>query len=139
MASLAYCPKGTLVQRSPDGGTTWATIPECRNAKFNGSKANTDNVTNFDSVGNVEEYLSTTIDAGGLDFEMNDVPGNATQALVLADFNAETRSSWQVVLPSAAGTYGFLAFVSSADLDLSPTKAAVRSVKLKITSIITKS
>jgi predicted secreted protein len=135
--SQAIAARGTQLQRSPDGGTTFVTIAEVLKIQRSGSKADLADVTNMDSPSNFREYLATLLDSGEISFECNFIPGSTIQATMLADFNGQVLSTWKIELPSTAGHWVFTAWVASDDFDLPIDKQATKSVKLKITGAVT--
>jgi len=135
--SSAFCPRGTQMQRgtNPVTPTGYTTLAEVRKISRTGAKANFDNVSNMDS-GNTEEMLPTMLTPGQWDFEVNFVPGDATQQTLLADYNNQVLSPWKILLP-AGSFWTFLAYVDSEDVTLDFTKAATKSVKLQVTGAVT--
>jgi hypothetical protein len=144
MSSNAICPRGTQLQRgtNPSAPTGYTTLAEVRKITRTGAKSGFDNVTSMDS-GNTEEMLPTILTPGTWDFEVNFVPGDATQQTLLDDYNNQVLSPWKVLLPaggSFATSYGdwtFLAYVESEDVTLDFGKAATKSVKLQVTGPVT--
>jgi predicted secreted protein len=124
--SNAFSPRGLQLKLGSDK------IAEITKVQMSGSKSDLVDVTNMDS-GNVREFLATLIDSGDISFDANYIPGDSTQASLLSTFNNQTLSSWQIVLPSSAGTWSFSAYVSSLDIDLPIDKQGTISGKLKIT------
>ena len=136
--SNAFCPRGTLLQRGTNvvTPTGYTTLAEVRKITRTGAKSGFDNVTNMDS-GSDEEMLPTIKTPGTWDFEVNFVPGDATQATLLDDYNNQTLSPWKVQLPNTLGAWTFLAYVESEDVSLDFGKAATKSVKLQVTGPVT--
>ena len=138
--SNAVCPRGTQLQRgtNPAAPTGYTTLAEVRKITRTGAKSGMDNVTNMDS-GSDEEMLPTIKTPGTWDFELNYVPGDATQATLLDDYNNQTLSPWKVLLPVGAGSgyWTFNAYVESEDVTLDFSKAATKSVKLQVTGPVT--
>jgi hypothetical protein len=142
--SKAFCPRGTQLQRgtNPDAPTGYTTLAEVRKITRTGAKSGFDNVTNMDS-GNTEEMLPTILTPGTWDFEVNFVPGDATQQTLLDDYNNQVKSPWKVLLPpggdfpTSYGNWTFLAYVESEDASLDFSKAATKSVKLQVTGPVT--
>jgi len=136
--SQAVCPRGTQLQRgtNPLAPTGYTTIAEARKITRTGAKSGFDNVTNMDS-GNNEEMLPTILTPGTVDFEINFIPGDATQQTLLDDYNNQVLSPWKVQLPNALGAWTFNAYVESEDFTLDFSKAATKSVKLQITGGVT--
>ena len=87
--------------------------------------------------GTTREWLPTLKDSGEISFEANLIPGDATQASLIATFNAAMLVPIQIVLPNGLGTFAFNAYIQSIDRDLPLDKEATISGKLKITGEIT--
>jgi predicted secreted protein len=134
--SNAFAPRGTEVQHSSDG-VTYTTIAEVSKAENTGSKADTADVTNFDSTSGFREFLSTLSDSGEFAIECNFIPGNATQQVLETDFNNQTLGYYKVVLPNSLGNSTFRAIVASRDFMLPIDKQGTRAIKLKISGIMT--
>jgi hypothetical protein len=117
-------------------------LAEVRKISRTGAKSNFDNVSNMDS-GNTEEMLPTMLTPGQVDFEVNFVPGDATQQTLVTDYNTQALNPWQIVLPPGTGAptslggWTFLAYVDSEDFTLDFAKGATKSVKLQITGAVT--
>jgi predicted secreted protein len=135
--SQAFAPRGTQLQRGSGGGPTYATIAEVTKIARSGSKADLADVTNMDSPDNFREYLPTLLDSGEVTFDCNLIPGSATQAAVLTDFNTQQLSPWKLVLPNSLGHWAFNAYVIDDDFDLPIDKQGTKQVKLKITGAVT--
>jgi hypothetical protein len=132
--SQALCPRGTQLQRGTNvvTPTGYTTLAEVRKITRTGAKQNFDNVSNMDSGAN-EEMLPTMLTPGQWDFEVNFIPGDATQQTLLDDYNNQVLSPWKVQLPNTLGNWTFLAYVDSEDATLDFSKAATKSVKLQVT------
>jgi predicted secreted protein len=136
--SNAFAPRGTELQRgTPLTSPTYTTIAEVTKISISGSKADLADVTNMDSPSNFREFLPTLLDSGEIKAEMNFIPGDATQAAVLADFNGQVLSPWQIVLPNSLGSFTFNAYVTTEDVDLPIDKQGTRSFTLKVTGPVT--
>jgi Lambda phage tail tube protein, TTP len=136
--SNAICPRGTQLQRGTNVVTpgNYATLAEVRKISRTGAKAGFDNVTSMDSGPN-EEMLATILTPGQWDFEVNFIPGDASQQTLLDDYNNQVLSPWKVQLPNQYGNWTFLAYVESEDVSLDFGKAATKSVKLQVTGAVT--
>lgn len=141
MASQAFFPIGTEMQRAPlTGGTpgTYVTIAEVLKVTRSGSKAEIIDVSNFDSPSRFKEKLPGMLDSGDCDFDCNLIPGDATQASLLADFNGQVLSAYKIELPGGTlGNWTFNAYVASDDFTLDLSKQATKAVKLVITGPVT--
>jgi len=60
---------GALVERSPAGANTWATIPGVTSLGFPEEQVDYQEITNLDSPGGYREYISGLIDAGEASME----------------------------------------------------------------------
>lgn len=139
MPSQAFAPRGTQLQRgtNPLAPTGYTTIAEVIKITRSGSKADLADVTNMDS-GVFREFLPTVLDSGEVSIEFNLLPGSATQATLLSDFNNQTLSPYKIELPGGTlGTWIFNAYVVSDDFDLEYSKQGHKTVKLKITGGVT--
>jgi hypothetical protein len=127
--SLAIAARGTQLQRSPDGGTTYVTIAEVLSIDASGMKTDLADVTNMSSPSAFREFLPTLLDSGEVKFECNFIPADATQASVLADFTGQVENTWKIELPATAGNWVFTAFVA----DIGQKFAINEQVKTPIT------
>lgn len=77
------------------------------------------------------EFIKGMKDAGELSFDINMIPGNASQYALLSDFYDDTSvASWALVFPNAAGTtWSFRAIVTSFE----PTNAIDATFTASIT------
>lgn len=133
---MAFAPRGTALQHSPDG-VTYTTIGKISKIQNTGSKADLADITNMDSPTIYREFLPTLADAGEVTFDMNFEPGDASQQVLNTDFQAQTEGYYKIVLPGALGNATFRAFVSSQDFDLPIDKQGTKALKLKVTGAIT--
>lgn len=67
-AQVAY---GSTIERSTDGGTTWAKIPEAKVAPVPKSETDYVEVTSLDSPGGYKEYIPGLKDAGEIEVTAN--------------------------------------------------------------------
>lgn len=132
-ASLAIAARGTTLNRSTDAGATYTQIAEVLKINRTGSKSDMADVTNLNSPNAFEEVLPTILRLGDVDFEVNFLPADATQAACLADYLAQAKNTWKIQLPNAGGNWVFTAYVMSDDFMMEPTKQITKSVKLKPT------
>jgi len=61
--------------------------------------------THFKSDNRRREYIAGLIEDGEGTFEMNYVPGSATDALIQAALNAAATRAYMIVLPAPSGTW----------------------------------
>lgn len=95
-------------------------------------------VTAHDSAGGFEEIVPTIKRTGDMPLEVVFDPADATHIALKADFDARTRSNYEMVFPDAAPTtYEFAAYVTGFELDAPHDGALIASVTLKITGAVT--
>ena len=140
--SKGFTGRGGAVSVSTDGNT-FTKIEQVRKVDFGDPKSNFTPTTNFDSPGNVEESLPTTIDNDSCTLEVVSNQQAPGQQLAAGLFYAQTLITVQVQYPPQPGmTKGlvktFPAYVESngqPKLDLST--ASTFNVKFKIVGVIT--
>jgi hypothetical protein len=131
MATAAKSSFGTYLKLG-DGGTaeTFATIAEVLDIKGPSLELETEDVTSHDSTDGWAEHIGTILNGGEVSFEMNWLPGNATQSYsagLLKDMIGRTKRNFQLVVPAAASTtWAFAALVTGFEPDL-PVKGAQRA------------
>lgn len=108
MATKYVVGRGSYLNISTDGGTTWLPIKQLKSIAYPTSKADFDDITNMDS-GNWREYAPTANDAGTVEllgvWAMDD-PG---QMAASTAFDNQTRCLFQhQILPSATVPQSFL-------------------------------
>jgi predicted secreted protein len=140
MASKARTALGVVLSISATG-ETFVPIAEIQSVKQSGRKAETEDVTSFDSTR--REYITTIADDGEFDLAGIYVPGDVGQVALEAAFTAATAKDFKVVLPKTSAqtvtgdTITFTAVITELNnLDLDPTKAMKFSSKLKVTGAI---
>ncbi len=132
MATGAFKGQGTKLNRAG------LPIAECVNFDLGGAKADFDDATNMDSVGNFKEFIPTLLESGELSFTGNFLGvASTSQAQLVSDFNNFTLSTWTMVFPSGRGTVTFDAYVAQFDLKVPHDKKVDFSSKLKITGPVT--
>lgn len=136
-ASAAY---GTLLKMG-DGGTpeSFTTIAEVGDLDAPGITLNTEDATSHDSSG-WAEVIATILEGGEPGFEINwatsDSTHDETTGLLYSILN-RVRKNWQVVLPDAAKTFSFAAFVTEF-MPKEPVKGKLTAdITLKITGAVT--
>lgn len=115
---------------------TFTTIAEVRDIKGPSLELATEDMTNHSSTNGWEESIGTILSGGDVQFELNWIPGNATQSYsagLLKDMVNRTLRNFQLVIPAASNvTWSFSAYVVKFPPDL-PVKGGQRvSVTLKI-------
>jgi predicted secreted protein len=112
-------------------------IPEVQLVDFTGSKVDIVDVTHAQSPNRVREYIGTLIDEGECSFTANFLPTDPIQqSLQTIKVSAAVRN-WQVVLPSALGTFSFAGLLNSLDKNLDFSKEAKLTGKIKVTGTVT--
>lgn len=122
-------------------GTVWTEVGELTSIKGSGRKADTEEVTNFDST--AREYIPVIPDPGEMAIEGNWVPDDPGQMALDTAFSTNTLVNFKIEMPkrSTQTTTGdvitFAAYVTELDpIDLAPTKASKLTGKLKVTGSI---
>lgn len=130
---------GTLLKIG-DGASSEAftTVAEVRDIKGPALELNTEEVTSHSSTAGWEEHIATTATGGELSFELNWIPGNATQSYSagLLKLLATTKTPWnfQLVVPAASSvTWSFAAIVTKFVPDLPVKGKQAGAVTLKLT------
>lgn len=142
VSSAAFSPRGSILSYTTASSIGLTPIAELTQMDFSGQKLDLADVTNFQG-GIFKEYLATLLDSGDLTIKGNFIPSDASQAAILAAFNAATRLSWYLTLPVNVATglpYGhftFLGFVAEFMWSLPIAKQGEISGKIKITGAIT--
>ncbi len=136
-ASNAKSGMGTQFQRG-DGATpeNFTTVSE--QVKIDGptEKADTADVTNMDSPNNYREYISTLLEGGEVQLEMNYIPGSASQQGLRSDYTGRQRRNFKILVPDGSGgtaaTWSFAAVVTEMTRAYEVDKAMRQTVKLKV-------
>lgn len=116
MATAVVAAIGTLLKLG-DGASpeVFSTIAEVRDIDGPTLSAEEIDVTNHSTTGNYAESISGLLDAGTVSFDVNYLPANSTHDAstgLLAEFEAKTRSNYQMVLTDTANTtQSFAAYV----------------------------
>lgn len=123
-----------------DGATpteVFATIAEVKDIKGPKLALETEEVTSHDSPGGWKEHIGTLLEGGEVEFEINWLPGHATQSYtagILKDMVGRTRRNFQMVIPAAtAVTWSFAALVTAFEPELKVKGGQYASVTLLIT------
>lgn len=123
------------------GTSTYTPVAELRSIKGSGRQADTDDVTNFDSLG--KEFIATIIDPGEWDIEGNYISSDTGQAALETNFAALATVGFKIVLPKTStqttggDTFTFNAVITELTYTPDPTKAITFTSKLKISGTLT--
>lgn len=137
MATAAKSSFGTFLKLG-DGASseTFTTVSEVLDIKGPALKLQTEEVTSHSSTAGWVEKIATLLEAGDISFEMNWIPGHATQSYsagLLANMVNRTLRNFQIVVPAASTvTWTFAAFVAEFTPDLKVKGAQRASVRLEI-------
>ena len=95
---------GTLLQRSPDSGTTYVTIAGVRDLNGPGRQKETVDVTTHDSPNRYREFRSSLKDGGEVSFDIvYDPEDAANQGLLESDFEGSAAQPYQLLFPTTNG------------------------------------
>lgn len=108
---------GTYLKIGNGGSTeTFATIAEVRDIEGPELEAETEDVTSHDSPDGWSEHISTILSGGEVSFDLNWIPGHATQSAgagLVKDFQNRALRNFQLVIPAASAvTWSFAALVT---------------------------
>ena len=129
---------GTFLQIG-DGGAPegFTTISEVRDISGPALGLDTEEVTNHDSPGGWEEFVSTILRSGEVTFDINYHPTESTHDAgtgLIADMVAKTLRNWQLVFPDVGSTtWSFAAFVTAFESSEPVAGAVSASCTMKIT------
>lgn len=134
--SKAFAGQGTQLQLGNTSGqlsSSYTTLAELHKIQRTGSKADSVDVTNMDSVGAYREILPTLLTPGDVSFEGNYIPADSSQQTLQTLFDGRTLRDWRIQLPNTLGRWDFQAYVTGSDFDVSFDKAGTITGKLTIT------
>lgn len=138
MATAAKSSFGTFIKLG-DGASseTFTTVAEVQDIKGPALKLNTEDVTSHSSTAGWVEKIATLLEAGDVSFDVNWIPGHATQSYsagLVKDMVNRTLRNFQLVVPAASTvTWTFAAFVTEFTPDLKVKGAQKASIRLEIT------
>lgn len=142
--SKAFTGKGTVFSIGTSIATpTYTAVAELKTLAFSGSKNDTEDTTNFDSLGRAKEFAVTLLEAGEISIAGNYVAADAGQASFKAAFASGAVLPFKIVLPVAPGqvTSGdvmtFIGAVIEDNIDISYDKTLTFAAKVKISGLIT--
>lgn len=130
---------GTQLKRG-DGGSpeTFTKVAEVKSIKGPSQEADLIEVTNLDSTGGYQEFITGLKKGGTVSLDANLVPQDAAYKALLADFEALRKVNWQLVMPDASSTTGtFQGFVSKLDRSYEAKSAMNLTIDITITGAIT--
>lgn len=142
MATSAKSSFGTFLKIGDGGGTeAYTTIAEVLDIEGPGLKMEAEEVTSHSSTSGWKEYVGTLLEGGELSFDVNWIPGHATQSYgagLLKDMTNRTPRNFQLVVPAASTlTWTFGALVTEFEPDLPVEGAQRAAVTLLLTGVPT--
>lgn len=134
---------GTLLKMGdgivpPATTEVFTTIAEVKDIDGPGFEASTNEATNHSSSGATREWLAGMLDAGEVSFDLNFLPGNATQNAttgLLSLYFARKVRNFQLVWPN--GQCNFKALVTGVEPSAPVDDVLTASVTLKVTGLPT--
>ena len=102
---------GTIFNRSPDGGTTYAQVAGVSAMSFPTMTKSTSDTSRLDTTDLYKEFSSGQIDPGEAEITFIWDNTNTGQSDLYADFEATSGGMYQVVFPNSA-TFTFSAVVT---------------------------
>lgn len=126
---------GTLLQVG-DGTSSesFTTIAEVTNISGPSESLETIDATHMESPSSYREYIPSLLDSGDISFDVNFLPGNATQTGLRTDMQARTLRNFQMVFTdSAASQYSFSAYVTGFEISAQIDDKLSASITLKVT------
>jgi len=136
-AQAAY---GTLLKMG-DGGSpeNFSTVAEITDLSLPKFSLSTDDATNHDGTG-WDESVATILSGGEPSFKADWITSSASQnetTGVLAAMLNRTKKNWKIVLPNAAKTFSFAAYVTKFEPSANVKNKLDVSFSLKITGPVT--
>lgn len=140
--SNAIAGPGFLIQKGDGGGPeAFTTVAEVLDINGPNLKTDTVDVTNQSSPGSVEEVIATIKRTGEVTWDMNFLPGDATQNAstgVLADWISRVLRNWKLLNNDTGATkWTFAAFVTGYAPKYPVAGVAKASVTLKLSGVPT--
>lgn len=126
---------GTQLKRG-DGGSpeTFAKITEVKSIKGPSQEADLIEVTNLDSTGGYQEFITGLKKGGVISLDVNLIPQDAAYKSLLSDFEALRKANWQLVMSDPSNTTAtFAGFVSKLDRQFETKSAMSLTVDITIT------
>lgn len=97
-ASIGY--GSTFELEATIGGGDYTPIAEIDNLTPPNEKADVLDATNFDSPGGYKEFIAGMVDPGECKFDMNFLPGSASELLILAARAARKARAARITFPA---------------------------------------
>lgn len=130
---------GTQLKRG-DGGSpeTFAKIAEIKSLKGPSQSADLIEVTNLDSTGGYQEFITGLKKGGTISLDANLVPQDSTYKSLLSDFEALRKANWQVIMSDPSNTTAtFAGYVSKLDRQFDTKSAMSVAIEITITGQVT--
>ena len=132
--SNAFAGVGTVFKRWT--GTAWASISEINSITGPGMTRDTIDVTSLDSTGGYREFITGFRNAGTITLAMNFT--RATYEIMKTDFESDTPSNYEIVLPDADNTsLEFEGLVTELPLTIPPDDKVTTDVTIQISGAVT--
>ncbi|KAA3644560.1 MAG: hypothetical protein DWQ07_14165 [Chloroflexi bacterium] len=130
---------GTFLKKG-DGATpteNFTTITECLDLPHPPRGTDEYEATSHDSTGGAEEVIMGIKRTGELAVPTNYIPGDVTHKALDTEYDNQTKSNYQMVLPSGVATLSFAAFVKNIGGAFPVAGKMARTVTLRITGPLT--
>lgn len=130
---------GTFLQIGDGGSPTenFTTISEVKSINGLQMSAKQDDVTSHSSGQPWRQFVSTLLDAGTVQFDINFIPTDATQSYVsgvLRDFSQRNRRNFKLIFPDGASTtWAFTANVQDFKVQAPVDGVLLAQITLKVT------
>jgi hypothetical protein len=129
---------GTFLQIGDGGGTeAFTTVAEVKSINGLQMSAKQEDVTTHSSGQPWRQFISTLLDAGTVQFDVNFIPTDATQSYaagVLKDFVNRTRRNYKLVFPDGGSTtWAFPANVQDFKVQAPVDGVLLSQITLKVT------
>ncbi|MFW6198562.1 MAG: phage tail tube protein [Acidobacteriota bacterium] len=133
-----YDARGTQLEYSTDGGSTWTKVAQVINITGPGLNADTEDATDHDSPGGFEEVLVTILRTGEVTLELHYDPADPTHDAsdgLISLWENRTEVEWRLTFPDAANTeWTFDGYVISPGEPSAPHDGKLTSsVTIKVT------
>jgi hypothetical protein len=131
----------TATSGGTDGTEVFTTVAEVVNVALNGRTLELIDATHMESPNTHREYLPSLLDSGEVQFDVNFLPGTASQSGLETDRANRTKRNWKLVFPNTTtpNTYSFSGYVTSFDVSAAIDDKMTGTATIKITGPITAS